>query len=577
MKRFFSVVIAIILVFSSLSTTHAISEVPDKKAVLSALFEADINTIREAIDKRVVSCEELTSYYLDRIEKYNSSYNCFITLCEDALEVAKERDVALLNGDNKGSLFGVPVVIKDNMDLKDYYTTNGHHLKDSEIAKQNAKVVDLLLEQGAVIIGKTNMSTDAQDARTSYSKIKGETKNAYNTLLSAGGSSGGTAAAVSLNFAVAGLGTDTNSSLRIPAILNGCVSLRTTLKQISFDGCTHLNNSRDVIGAVTRTVCDQAIMLDVLTENKYSYEHNLDDNAIKNLKFGILSELTYPVDTAVITEEDKDLRDKKIKQFDLQYRTEENIDKEVKTAFETAVKQLTVCGAEVVTVSMPNLFESAYPTFAKHEFSIKKAFYNEIKAFMEQNDLDAIIFPTYLSTPLKTGADNMGKKWNVWSQVFLNNCRVISPSTGMPEISLLIGNHSSGAGIGMEILADKNCEQLLLNIAYTYSQKYDCRKSPAGAPDLYLKWNTGNLCEINAKYETSIFSDTVTEDVNTDNFTEITKPSKPDETISHVTNASGDTPQEKPSPNPTVIIATILLTAGVITFIIIKKVKNKPE
>ncbi len=579
MKRLFSFFIASLLIFSSFIVVSAKNEAPviDKKAILSALYEADISTIREAIDNRLISCEELTLYYIERIEKYNSNYNCFISLCDDALTVAKERDIALSKGKNKGSLFGVPIVIKDNMNLKDYYTTNGHNLENSEIANDDAQVVSLLLEQGAVIIGKTNMSTDAQDARTSYSQIKGETKNAYNTLLSAGGSSGGTASAVSLNFSVAGLGTDTNSSLRIPAILNGCCSLRTTINKISFDGCTHLNNSRDVIGAITRSVYDQAIMLDVMTENKYSFEQNLEENAVSGLKFGVLSELTYPVETTIINETDEELKNKIIRQFDLQYRTEKNIDSEVVQAFQTAIKNLETCGAEVVTVSMPSIYDSAYPTFVKHNFSIKEVFYKEVKAFMEENDLDALIFPTYLSTPLKSGTDSSGKYWNVWSQTFLNNCRVISPSTSMPEMSLLIGYHSSGAGIGMEILSDKNTEQLLLNIAYSYTQKYDCRKVPSGAPDLYSKWNLGSLEEILQKYSIPSLSDKVTE-LETESASKT--PTAPTETSSPTeTTSAVDTNSVKKDNSPSflpilfIVIGVVMISSASI-FLIIKKKKD---
>lgn len=592
MKKLFSVILASILFFSCFTMAFAENKktVVEKESILSALFEADILTIRTAIDNRVISCEELTSYYLERIEKYNKSYNCFITICYESLDVAKERDKALANGKNKGALFGVPVVIKDNMNLEGFYTTNGHKFEDSEVATDNAYVVSLLLKEGAIIVGKTNMSTDAQDARTSYSKVKGETKNAYNTLLSAGGSSGGTASAVSLNFAVAGLGTDTNSSLRIPAILNGCYSLRPTLNKISFDGCTHLNNSRDVIGAVTRSVYDQAIMLDVLTKNKYSYERKLNSSVISGLKFGILSELTYPVETSLITETDESLREKKIKQFDLQYRTEKNMDTEVASSFQNAVNNLKNCGAEVVTVSMPELFELAYPTFQKHDFSIKKTFYNQIKAFMKENDLDALIFPTYLSTPLKSGTDSSGKYWNVWSQVFLNNCRVISPSTSMPEMSLLIGYHSSGAGIGMEILTDKNNEQLLLNIAYSYTQRYDCRKIPSGAPDLYSKWNIGSLENILEKYDIPALSDkvivieTTTKETTTEETTEqsesitetssITEPTSLTETTSAVIS---EPVEEDNPPNflPILLIVVgVVMILGISIFLIIKKRKE---
>lgn len=587
MKKLFSVILASILFFSCFTMAFAENKktVVEKESILSALFEADILTIRTAIDNRVISCEELTSYYLERIEKYNKSYNCFITICYESLDVAKERDTALANGKNKGALFGVPVVIKDNMNLEGFYTTNGHKFEDSEVATDNAYVVSLLLKEGAIIVGKTNMSTDAQDARTSFSKVKGETKNAYNTLLSAGGSSGGTASAVSLNFAVAGLGTDTNSSLRIPAILNGCYSLRPTLNKIPFDGCTHLNNSRDVIGAVTRSVYDQAIMLDVLTENKYSYERKLNSSAISGLKFGVLSELTYPVETSLITETDEELREKKIKQFDLQYRTEKNMDTEVSSTFQNAVNNLKNCGAEVVTVSMPELFELAYPTFQKHDFSIKKTFYNQIKAFMKENDLDALIFPTYLSTPLKSGTDSSGKYWNVWSQVFLNNCRVISPSTSMPEMSLLIGYHSSGAGIGMEILTDKNNEQLLLNIAYSYTQRYDCRKIPSGAPDLYSKWNIGSLEDILEKYDIPALSDKViiietTTEETTEQSESITETSSTTEptSLTETTSAVVSEPVEEDNPPNflpiLLIVVGVVMILGISIFLIIKKRKE---
>ncbi len=475
---------AILIIVASLFTVSAEKVVTDKNAVLSALYESDIATIREAIDLKIITCEELTAYYLERIEKYNDKYNCFITLCDDAIEVAKQRDAQLEKGENDGLLFGIPVVVKDNIDVKGLYTTNGHTLDKSTIAQENATVVNYLLEQGAVIIGKTNMSTDAQDARISYSEIKGQTKNAYNTLLAAGGSSGGTAVSVSLNFAVAGLGTDTNSSLRIPAVLNGCVSLRPTFDLVDRTGCTTLNSTRDVAGAITRSVYDQAIMMDVLTNGQYKYTENLDKNALEGLKIGVLKELSYATTTASITGTEEE-RNAIATRFDMSARTEKHIDKEVATAFENAVKELEDCGAEIVTVSMPKLWNLSYNTFASGHKSNKQALYDEFERIVEENGLDAVIFPSYLSTPLKSGTDENGKYWNAWSQPFSNNCRAVSPSASLHEISIPIGYHSSGAGIGLEIAGLKNSEQLLLNIAYSYTEKYDHRAVPTGAPDLY--------------------------------------------------------------------------------------------
>ena len=180
MKKIFSVVLSLLLFFSMPLLVFSEIQVVDceKQAILSALYESDIETIRNAIDAKIITCEELTEYYLERIEKFNKDYNCFITICDDAIQIARERDIQLSKGENNGLLFGIPVVIKDNMNLAGYYTTNGHNTTKLSPVSKNAKVVDYLLEQGAVIIGKTNMSTDAQDARTSYSQIIGETKNA---------------------------------------------------------------------------------------------------------------------------------------------------------------------------------------------------------------------------------------------------------------------------------------------------------------------------------------------------------------------------------------------------------------
>ncbi len=564
-KKIFSIILSSLLIICSLTPAFAETNavLPDKNAILSSLFEADISTLREAIDLQIISCEELTSYYLGRIKEYNSEYNCFITLCDDALDIAKERDSQLQNGENDGILFGIPVVIKDNIDFEGYYTTNGHHYEKSEIATENATVVNYLLEQGAVIIGKTNMSTDAQDARSSYSKIKGETKNAYHTLLASGGSSGGTAVSVSLNFATAGLGTDTNSSLRIPAVLNGCVALRPTWRLIDYTGCTQLNGGRDVVGAVTRSVYDQAIMMDVLTNGEYSYTENLDSTALNGLKIGIIEELSYAT-TASNVYGTEEFINQTIKKFDLSHRTDVYIDSQVSAAFENAVKELKSCGAQVKTVSMPQIWSLSYTTFDDGHVRNKNAFYNKFEAFLSENDIDVVIFPSYLSTPLKSGTDENGKKWNVWGdQKFFNNCPVLSPSTCAPEISIPIGYHSSGAGIGLEIMSLRNCEQQLLNIAYSYEQSYNHREAPTGAPDMYSDFNNGTLKEIIDEF---VIASSVTVE---DNPQDIEAPA---ETVTNKNNSSTNT---KPLSIAVPLITVISFIGVGITISAILKKKKK--
>lgn len=580
MKKVISLVLALMLLLSSVIFVVA-ENTTNKEQILASLYDADIPEIREAIDSKKVTCEELTRYYLYRIQKYDNKFNCFISICSDALDVAKERDKELAAGKNSGLLFGVPVVIKDNMDLEGYYTTNGHKIDELAIADSNADVVNYLLREGAVIIAKTNMSTDAQDARISYSEIAGETQNAYNALLAAGGSSGGTAVAVSLNFAAAGLGTDTNSSLRIPAILNGCVSLRSTFGLISTDGITMLNGSRDVAGAITRTVYDQAVMMDVLTQGEYSYTKNLDKTALKGAKIGILSELTYPITN--LSEYDKTtLRTQTWNELNDRAKAS-NYDSEVLTAFENAVKELEACGAEVVTISMPNLFNLSDKTFNSSKTSLKKALYEDFKKVVTENDVDAMIFPTYSSTPLKSGKDENGKYWNAWSQVFINNCRTLSPSASIPEMSVLIGQHSSGAGIGMEIASLKNSEQLLLNLAYSYTQNYGHRVTPKTVPHLNGSLTAELTLDFFEKQEIKQAGATVTEpstESTTESTTTTTEPTTQSttESTTETTTTSIENNTNKPNNLVKIVVpvamAVLALGVGVGAHLIMRKKKK---
>lgn len=453
----------------------------EKNAVLSGLMEASLADLRDAVALGLVTSRELTAWYLERIEAYNKTYNCFITLCDDALAQAEERDRRLAEGKAEGRLFGVPVVVKDNIHVAGWPTTNGHSKSGVAASSDNAAIVERLLAEGAVIVGKTNMSTDAQDARASRSAAVGETKNAYSRYMSAGGSSGGSAVAVSLNFAAAGLGTDTNSSLRVPAALSGCVAMRVTTGLLPRDGVILLNTARDVPGAITRTVADQALMLDVLSGGQYDFSGNLRVDALEGARIGVLKELTYAYST---TGE----------------RRQENLDDEVQAAFAAAVEELKACGAEVVEVSMPALFSLSEATFPVGGYLKIPALTEAFESFLDRHELAAVVFPTYLSTPLRSGRDAEGTYWDLYAQPFVNNCRTLSPSAAVPEITVPIGVHSLGAGMGMQMAGRQNSEQVLLDLAYSYTQRYDHRVVPADAADLYADSHAGSLAEVTEAY-----------------------------------------------------------------------------
>ncbi|MBE6983134.1 MAG: hypothetical protein E7435_02460 [Ruminococcaceae bacterium] len=215
-------------------------------------------------------------------------------------------------------------------------------------------------------------------------------------------------------------------------------------------------------------------MMDVLTGGQYNYLENRNKEIFKGLRLGIVKELTYATTLD-------------------SYRTEENIDNEVMAAFHRAVGELKALGAEVVEISFPNIYSLAGK--ATNQAGMEKI-YDAYLSVLEKYDVSALIYPTYLSTPLKTGRDENGVFWNIFDdkqQVFINNCRTLSSCAKLPEITVPIGHHSGGPGIGLEIAAPRYSEQFLLDIAMAYSETYDYRVAPTGAPDDYKASSMGSL------------------------------------------------------------------------------------
>jgi len=182
-------------------------------------FEATIHTVREAICSRKVTCRQITEAFLARIVAINPIINAVICLNPKVLEEADAIDDALADGHNPGALVGVPVLLKDNFNTINMKTTGGcRALKDLQ-ASDDAKVVKLLKNAGAVILGKANMHEMALEG-LSVSSLGGQTLNPYDLTRTPGGSSGGSGAAVAASLCVFATGTDTVNSLRSPASAN---------------------------------------------------------------------------------------------------------------------------------------------------------------------------------------------------------------------------------------------------------------------------------------------------------------------------------------------------------------------
>ncbi|HEY3851081.1 MAG TPA: amidase family protein [Steroidobacteraceae bacterium] len=229
---------------------------------------ADIAALRCALDSRRITSEQLLRYYLGRIERFDKQgprINALITLNPHALEQARNADAHPLPAGTRNLLYGIPFIVKDNYDTAGIPTSGGSAALEGSVPSANAFVVQRLLDRGAILIGKANMSELAASyGRLGYSSAGGLTVNPYNTARDVSGSSSGSAAAVAADFAPFALGTDTTGSIRGPASVAGLVGLRPTLGLTSRSGVIPLSLSFDTAGILTRTVADQAIVLEAI-------------------------------------------------------------------------------------------------------------------------------------------------------------------------------------------------------------------------------------------------------------------------------------------------------------------------
>ena len=215
----------------------------------------------ELVRKKSASPVELTQECLKRIEKLNPSLNAFITVMADqALAQAKELEAERLRGKWRGPLHGIPIALKDLIDTAGTRTTAASAVFANRVPAEDAEVVRRLKAAGAILLGKLNMHEFAYGA-TSVPSHFGAVHNPWNLDRIAGGSSGGSAAAVAAGLCYGALGSDTGGSIRQPAAYCGIVGLKPTYGRVSTRGVIPLSWSLDHIGPMCRSVADAAIVL----------------------------------------------------------------------------------------------------------------------------------------------------------------------------------------------------------------------------------------------------------------------------------------------------------------------------
>lgn len=276
------------------------------QAVLSAdqIIGLDLLALRLALDRGDVKSVEVVSTYLERIRRHDREINAVMALNERALEQAHAWDDARARnpGQKSSVLGGIPFLVKENYNAAGIATTGGSIALATSIPKTNSFIGQKLLDDGAILLGKTHMSELAASCGWfGHSSAGGQTLNPHNLLRDASGSGSGSAAAVAANFAPFVLSTDTVGSIRSPASATGTVALRPTMGLTSRSGVIPLSLTTDVTGAITRTVQDQAIVLDVIQgidENdaatlrvehrQQSYAAGLDGSTLKGKTIAVV-------------------------------------------------------------------------------------------------------------------------------------------------------------------------------------------------------------------------------------------------------------------------------------------------
>lgn len=224
------------------------------------LNELTIKEAREQLDAGEITSVELTETCLAAIKELNPELNAVLTICEkEALAAAAEADKRIAAGD-QSPLLGIPYLGKDNIMTKGVRTTAASKILEFYVAPYDATVIKKLKAAGAVLLGKTNLDEFAHGASTENSAY-GPTKNPLDPTRVPGGSSGGSAAAVAANMCLFALGSDTGGSIRQPASFCGVYGLKPSYGRVSRFGLISMTSSTDVIGCLTKTAYDAALVL----------------------------------------------------------------------------------------------------------------------------------------------------------------------------------------------------------------------------------------------------------------------------------------------------------------------------
>jgi aspartyl-tRNA(Asn)/glutamyl-tRNA(Gln) amidotransferase subunit A len=442
------------------------------------------------LQRKEVSPVELTRACLDRIGKLNPVLNAFITVtAESALAEARAAEIEISRGEWRGPLHGVPVALKDLIDTAGTRTTAASAVFEHRVPAEDADVVQRLRRAGAVILGKNNLHEFAYGG-SSLVSFFGDVHNPWNTAHIAGGSSGGSAAAVVAGLCYAAIGSDTAGSIREPAALCGCVGIKPTYGRVSARGVIPLSWSLDHIGPLAATVGDAAVLLQAIAGYDpldvcsvdvpvADYVSGLGDGT-KNLRVGVprdhfYDDLDYDVwaavqqALAVIETLVADVREMQI---------EVTTDRTVQAAESYAYHAENVA-------KTPQLYQPETLRRIRSGADISAAEYIRRRRELDQErrrahdffvEVDLLVTPTMpIPAPAIADLKKDPAALRPAELVLLRNTRPFNV-WGLPAISVPCGFTKSGLPIGLQIAGPHWREDLVLRLAHAYESATEWHK-----------------------------------------------------------------------------------------------------
>ena len=478
--------------------------VPIDKQVATAadkprLTQLDLSEVSQLVRSNKISPVQLTQECLSRIEWLNGKLNAFITLtAESALAEAHAAESEIQRGHWKGPLHGIPIALKDIVDIAGVRTTAASELFKDRVPAEDAEVVRRLKGAGCIFLGKLNLHEFAYGGSSAVSYF-GPVRNPWDTNYSAGGSSGGSAAAVATGLCYAALGTDTGGSIRQPASYCGVVGLKPTYGRVSASGVIPLSWSLDHVGPIARTTRDAALVLQAIAG------YDRQDPAS--------TDAPVPDYAATISVSTRSLR----LGIPRAYFWEE-LDPEIEAAMESALavlRRMTASQQQMAPLATDGSYSSwtspygaifTAEAYAYHKEYIEKSpqlyqpatinrlrFGSEVTAakYIQSRremdrlrhsvvrafeNVDVLITPTVRIPPFAI-ADLEGNLDNIRTKelAMLHNTRPLN-LTGLPTISIPCGFTSSGLPVGMQITGRPGDEATVLRLAHAYEQATDWHK-----------------------------------------------------------------------------------------------------